>query len=352
MTAKDYKNTSRLFVALFLLLGTGNGCVQRENAVDFSLAEATAYQVEQFDVQEKVEIGHPGMVSFWDTETVIVADRVLPSLLSLVNLHSGETKHFLKMGRGPGECLDINTLTVQDKKIYVFSPSSKKIIVLHPAQDEEQRFALAEEATIEKECVRVIPTKKGGYIGTPIKGDRFLLFDRAGFAIESHGSFPAVDGAEEAINNNTFQSRFAFSPDGKHFCSAYHDMDFVEIYSGDFRYVKRLWGPEPFIPTAKKYEREGYNLYVSEPQKEVYYMISTSNCGFIVGYVGHLFKDRNDPSRCTKELHYFDWNGNFLARYILPQEVAFFDVDWENGRLCGVTFEAEPKLVLAELEGL
>ncbi|MCR5277187.1 MAG: TolB-like 6-bladed beta-propeller domain-containing protein [Bacteroidales bacterium] len=352
MRATSYIIKDAYRACLVFLLIAGCKSVQDKDNVPFSVEGVRTYSVESFQILEQFEIGKRGIVSYWSADEVIVADRVLPSQQSLFNLRTGETRHFLNLGRGPGECLDISNQTVQDGKLYIYSPSSRKVIVLQPSSEPDQDFSLVEEIEINVPCVRVIPTKNGAYLGTPLVDGRFYLFDKAGQPIDTLGSFPVLDGDAVAINNNAFQSQVAFSPDGKYLCSAYHAMDFVEIYSDNFKKIKRLWGPDQFLPRAVREIRDGYILDYRDPQKQVYYMISTSNKGFLVGYVGHLYKDRNDPSRGTKELHYFDWNGNFLARYILPQEVAFFDVDWENGRMCGVTFEAEPKLVLAELEGL
>ena len=339
-------------VALFLLLFVGGCSRGGDSAVAFTLDDVRTIPAESFQALDQIELGRPGRIVCWDENRVIVADRMLPSLLSLINIQTGEKRPFLKMGRGPGECLDVSCMVAQEDKLYAYSTSSKKIIVLRESDEADQVFSLVEEIPIKEACIRVIPTKDGGYIGTPNHDGRFYLFSGNGTVVDTLGSFPPVEGEAAAINNIAFQSSFAFSPDGKQFCSAFSNMDFIEIYSVNFKKTNRLWGPEPFLPRAVRRERSGLVSYAAEPHKQVYSAISATDKGFLVGYIGHLYTDRDDPARYAKDFLYFDWKGKLLARYTIPQELPFFDVDWENGRLFGVTNEAEPKLVLAELEGL
>ena len=334
--------------------GLLSGCNSRRGMSGevFTLEDARTIQVEPFRVLDQTELGRPGAIICWDEDRVIVADRPLPSLLSLINVNTGEKRPFLKMGRGPGECLGASNLTEQNGKLYLHSIASKKMIVLQESKDTDSVFSLVEDIPVETECIRIIPTRQAGYIGTVRMGGRFVLFSADGSVVDTLGTFPNVEGEEEAINNTALQSMLAFSPDGKYFCSAFTSMDFVEIYTNNFKTLKRLWGPEQTIPRVMRIESGGFIHNIHEPHKQVYGTISTSDQGFLVGYVGHLYKDRDDPSRCTKELFYFDWDGHFLARYLLPEEVAFFDVDWKNARMYGVTAGVEAKLVVAQLEGL
>ena len=144
-----------------LLLVLVSGCSPRAETTDFSLEEARVFKVTSFQVLNQITLGQAGMISFLNENEVVVADMCFPSLLSRINIQTGESNHFLKMGRGPGECIDINCLTVQDGKLFVFSPSSRKMIIMQESSEDKQVFSLEKEIQINENCLRMIPTKTG-----------------------------------------------------------------------------------------------------------------------------------------------------------------------------------------------
>ena len=60
-------------------------------------------------------------------------------------------------------------------------------------------------------------------------------------------------------------------------------------------------------------------------------------------------KDADFNRRISSVLS-FDWSGRPLKRYVLPQEIFSFDVDWSTGRMYCLTNEAEPRIVWYDLD--
>lgn len=349
---KPEHNKATLFVGGLIIILSCVCCVSTRQSVDFSLDNVDSVFVEQYLRLNQIELAGIGPIVFWQQDQVIVADGELPSLLSLIDLGTGRKKPFLKMGGGPGECLGIQNLTVKNKILYAYSLASKKMIALQEAVDTSLVFSLVNDIPIKEECLRLIPSPECGFVGTPRKGPRFYSFSETGEVNGSFGSFPNVNGEPDAINNMSLQSEISFSPDGMYFCSPFLMVDYIEIYSDNYSKIRRLWGPEPFVPQVERVSDGLASYYSQKPPKDVFRTLSVSDKGFLVGYIGHLNTSRDEPVKTTRELLYFSWNGDLIRRYILPEQLAYFDVDWENGRMCGITFEVEPKLVQAKLDGI
>lgn len=144
------------------------------------------------------------------------------------------------------------------------------------------------------------------------------------------------------------QSMVAASPDGKHICSAYQDIDCIEIYTDDFNSLIRLNGPDRITQKLTVTETPIGPSASLKPSNNTFNSLSASEKGFIVGYIGKT--PQEDNSTLIQDLLYFDWSGKCLKCFHLPEGVVYLDIDWENGRMFGVTGGDEPKLVTAKID--
>lgn len=335
-----------LLAGLFAVQCTNNRVGPAEQS--FTLDGVREIAVARFREYPQFDLGNPMDVIALGGGKVLVSDQA-PLMLHYLDLTTGSDHAFLNQGRGPGELSLASTVEVQGDLLYAFSPNDRKIVCLR--LDESQDFPLVSEIKTEVFSPKMAVDPKGGFVMSPTRGGlRFVHLDNQGNVTDTLGSFPQVEGEQEAINNNSLQSNFAFSPDGKYFCSPYLGMDCIEIYSHDFKSVTRLMGPEDFRPTVKKIVFQGGEAwtYGASPDKRVFSGVSTSDKGFIVIYIGQL-RDSDESARRNTLLR-FDWQGRCLARYVLPEDIYYYDIDWEQGKLIAISARPERTLVVADID--
>lgn len=239
------------------------------------------------------------------------------------------------------------TVTVAQGKVYVDDLAwGGKVVVTSPKKG--RVLALDHEVKIDGQYLRMIYSQPRGFIGTPLLEGRFEIIDDNGIPQETFGSFPKLKGDNSLVSNSSAQSRMAVSPDGRYLCSSYLGIDCIEIYSKNFRSLKRLWGPGSITPSVMVKGDGQARMTVLDPARRVFSALSASNDTFIVGYVGDM-TGRSFSSAGILHLLLFDWEGNLLRQIDLPEEVSSFDIDWESGKVVAISKDDEPKILVAPI---
>jgi len=311
----------------------------------FSLKDFELVTISEF-TELPADVWTSGRVKYVGDDIVLTVEKAAQEMIVSHNLKTGKNQRFLSRGRGPGECLFVRDIIVYGDSIYVSSINDGKILTFY--KNAKKKIEYAHEESFDPYCVRAIPLPTGGILCLPLTGERFLRIYKD--KVEELGSFLKIKGDQNALNNSAVQSMTAASPNGRFVCSVYQDIDCIEVYSNDFTRVLRLLGPEKSTPKVRVKENPFGVAFTLEPSKLVYSSLSVSDKGFVVGYIGQLFKNSDEVSRNIKELLYFDWDGRCRTRFLLPEEVVYFDVDWDGGRMIGVTGGDVPRLVTAKLK--
>ena len=318
---------------------------QKKGITPLSLDKITP-EVLKLSSLGNIELGAPGGVTFYDDSHILITDRRAKAAISLVDINTGKVVDSLLRGRGPGESLSPWTVTVSDDIIYIDdSQRGGKLLVLRPKGG--KLLALDHEIKINGNYLRIIPNPSGGFISLPYTEARFEILDANGISCGYGGSFPRIKGDNSLVSNTSAQSMIAMSPDGKHLCSSYLMMNYLEIYSNSLKSLIRLWGPDKIVPQVKTSDVTSF----LEPKTKVYSSISASNGGFAVGYIGKL-EERDFAKAGTKYLLIFDWEGHCLKVFELPVEISYFDINWRTNRLIVITKEADPSVMTAVIKGL
>lgn len=338
-----------LITALLSLIPLLSQCSETvyEDEIPFSLENVSVKSIGPSHKIDGIFLGRPNAVEYLSSGKLLISESRSAQLLMLMDPTTGDVVRFLNNGRGPQECQHVSNMAVAGHELYVYSQDRNSIFVYGLQTDGAPVFD--RDIHITQDNFRVIPAPGKGYLGIPYYEGRFFLYDENGMVTDTLGTFPHLEGDSKAKNNTAAQSMIAYSPDGKHFCSSYLSMDCIEIYPSDFSSVKRLLGPEPFSPTVKEVNLPGGVTYVMTPAKSVYSTISTSNRGFIVGYKGQ-FDKRGEPPAAIRKLIYFDWKGNAVAQYDLPEDIVTFDINWEQGKLYAITAGLERTLTVADID--
>ena len=338
-------------VALSVLVGfffpVSSFCQKKPALTKFSLDDSKRVGMSAFTKLKGVELGSPVAIVSYDENHVLVVDRRAKAVLTLYDLRTGEKVDSIMRGRGPGECMNAFTVTVAQGKVYVDDISwGGKVVVTSPKKG--RVLALDHEVKINGQYLRMIYSQPRGFIGTPLLEGRFEIIDDNGIPQETFGSFPKLKGDNSLVSNSNAQSRMAVSPDGRYLCSSYLGIDCIEIYSKNFRSLKRLWGPGSITPSVMVKGDGQARMTVLDPARRVFSALSASNDTFIVGYVGDM-TGRSFSSAGILHLLLFDWEGNLLRQFDLPEEVSSFDIDWQSGKVVAISKDDEPKILVAPI---
>ena len=336
-----------LAFSIFLVFPVSSFCQRKPSLVKFSLADGKREAMSAFTRLKGVELGSPVAIVSYDENHVLVVDRRAKAVLTLYDLRTGEKVDSLLRGRGPGECMNAFTVTVAQGKVYVDDLAwGGKVVVTSPKKG--RVLALDHEVKIDGQYLRMIYSQPRGFIGTPLLEGRFEIIDDNGIPQETFGSFPKLKGDNSLVSNSNAQSRMAVSPDGRYLCSSYLGIDCIEIYSKNFRSLKRLWGPGSITPSVMVKGDGQARMTVLDPARRVFSALSASNDTFIVGYVGDM-TGRSFSSAGILHLLLFDWEGNLLRQIDLPEEVSSFDIDWQSGKVVAISKDDEPKILVAPI---
>lgn len=336
-----------LAFSIFLVFPVSSFCQKKPALTKFSLDDSKRVGMSAFTKLKGVELGSPVAIVSYDENHVLVVDRRAKAVLTLYDLRTGEKVDSLLRGRGPGECMNAFTVTVSHGKVYVDDISwGGKVVVTSPKKG--RVLALDHEVKIDGQYLRMIYSQPRGFIGTPLLEGRFEIIDDNGIPQETFGSFPKLKGDNSLVSNSSAQSRMAVSPDGRYLCSSYLGIDCIEIYSKNFRSLKRLWGPGSITPSVMVKGDGQARMTVLDPARRVFSALSASNDTFIVGYVGDM-TGRSFSSAGILHLLLFDWEGNLLRQIDLPEEVSSFDIDWQSGKIVALSKDADPKILVASV---
>jgi hypothetical protein len=342
-----FERLAVLAFSIFLVSPVSSFCQKKPALTKFSLDDSKRVGMSAFTKLKGVELGSPVAIVSYDENHVLVVDRRAKAVLTLYDLRTGEKVDSLLRGRGPGECMNAFTVTVAQGKVYVDDLAwGGKVVVTSPKKG--RVLALDHEVKIDGQYLRMIYSQPRGFIGTPLLEGRFEIIDDNGIPQETFGSFPKLKGDNSLVSNSNAQSRMAVSPDGRYLCSSYLGIDCIEIYSKNFRSLKRLWGPGSITPSVIVKGDGQVRMTVLDPARRVFSALSASNDTFIVGYVGDM-TGRSFSSAGILHLLLFDWEGNLLRQIDLPEEVSSFDIDWQSGKVVAISKDDEPKILVAPI---
>lgn len=256
-----------------------------------------------------------------------------PYYLALYDLKSKEVLfEFAKKGRGPGEWLSASIS---------YQSTYDNGFVLRDVHTNDAAFFNIDSLLLLREAYSPqkykIPdfTKGDIVVIDSCKWVCFNLFHIGSgqFANETRNCLYPIDVCNsqdfddeirkhQYFTHNITGGSIAVSPDKSRILVFYKHLNMIEIFNKDFELIKKLNGPEVFIPELNirdpEFNSVGFKKRVETYGKCFY------NQRFI--YVIYKGKDGLEKSMPT-EVFKLNWNGDLLHRYILSEE---HDVELQN----------------------
>ncbi|MFV0420294.1 MAG: BF3164 family lipoprotein [Dysgonomonas sp.] len=232
------------------------------------------------------------------------------------NKYLGES---VLIGNGPGEMIYLNFIQSNDRNIWLYD-QEKAIVYEYDIQTFIQTRSPLPKKTIylddRAEYLSIINDKIFSFkLYDNLNDNRFYIFDMEGKISSSNGRFPSIDQnmTYEEINFG-FTSEYSTNFKDRILLS-YRLTDLIEVYSLEGSLIKRIHGPEFFIPSVNEYKDESVSFANGTKEaKEAYFYPANAGDEVFITYSGELFS-KNVFHK--KQIYVFDWDGNPQRRYLL-----------------------------------
>jgi len=157
------------------------------------------------------------------------------------------------------------------------------------------------------------------------------------------GYYQIMDGQSLQEHKDGYMFRFVTNHKDRIFVT--HVLtDMVEVYDGKGTLLKRMLGPDGFLPDVKMKNNGPYSVVASNSDsKDAYFNLRTAGDEVFIQYTGTV-SGPTTPSIFDK-LFVFDWDGKPLRRYRLSENTPFFVVDPVRRIIYGVAQCPEYQLV-------
>lgn len=260
------------------------------------------------------------------------------------NKYFGES---VLIGNGPGEMLYPNFIQSNDDNIWLYD-QEKAIAYKYdiPTFIKTRNPIPQKEIYLDdrSEHLSIIHNKIFSFkLYDNLNNNRFNLFDLDGKPVNSIGIFPSEgqDMTYEEINFG-FTSEYSTNFKDRIFLS-YRLTDLIEIYNLDGSLIRRLHGPDYFIPSVKEYKNESASFARGEEEaREAYFYPANAGNEVFVTYSGELFADNVFHK---KLIYVFDWDGKPLRRFLLDTPIYGTTVDSKNRIIYGFRDNPECHIV-------
>ena len=147
-------------------------------------------------------------------------------------------------------------------------------------------------------------------------------------------SYPyAIDGPD-MLKWRSFENRM--TTDSNHLYLAYCHTDLIDIYDKTGSLVKRLFGPDHFMPDfgVTGTDEQGFMVRPGEKARFAYFSPKITDDGLMVLYNGTLQKERK---YLVNQIFLFSPSGEPLVAFYLDQPIFNFCVDDVTKRIYGLT---------------
>lgn len=338
------KFNTKIAVVVYALL-TMTSCSQQGREVPF--ADTDYLSLDDFEHRKEltgtsVQFDDEVMMPF----SVQVHDSVLFSLeygredfIHLYNLNShkkiGSRIH---MGEGPGEMSMPMFVNNDGKTIQLVDMASAKLYTYNLKEfletpDVKPLSAVQMSCNSDAE----MHTFKDGFLGFQFgKNPQLNLFNSAGEVTAEWAEYPVCTAKsyspEESMDAFTMG---VVSNGSDRFALCYYLTPLIEIYDGEGKRVKSLYGPDNVLPG--KGEETAQNT-------DTYFCPRKAGDSFMVLYNGGKVSDENHSSSCTR-IYSFSWNGKPEICYELDQPIFTYCIDSSKRMVYGVCDTPEPHIV-------
>jgi len=306
---------------------------------------------EQIDLNPLVQIY---MFKLYDT-LAFISGRAVDNdcLMHVYNLSDGKRVFsFGEPGRGPVEFagLPLRIQIIKGKgELIVTDPNGRQSIIFNIAQLVETHEAIPIRkislsgligpviSLIDERYYLCDPPLGGKMEKLSESPEMLMLHNISDFEKAAFVRYPSKSLVGESLVFNShfdyaFNQSVAVSPDGKKILVVYYYMDMIEIYDDRLNLIKRLQGPEQFLPAFEE-SGDGFNIVQKENNREAFGQPIAGDTEFWVHYSGVSTRARLSS---YPKIYAFNWEGELLRSFQSDSLPILVDIDFKNRTAYGV----------------
>lgn len=337
-----------------------SACSQQQSKIG-----ATPFGSEAFTQQILLEC-EP--VDFADPVLRPVKLAVVDSFLILINAHTGtfiqrfnllsleQTGEFIDFGSGPDEMIAPIGLFADTAGVSILDGAKQELFMYSTAnfclQDEpSKRSSIRFDTYVDN----MSELSDGRFVGTVRQEGykRLTFYDSKGSFINTEGIYPFSDlfdshqsqlllaGSSCSLITNEQKTKI---------CIAYMLSDLIEIYDSAGQLLKRVHGPDQFLPEVASEEMGEVQLvkHTKDKTRDAYFSPVSYRNEIYVLYSGRMYDPDNHDMK-SDQILVFDWDGTPQRSYTLATPIYAFTIDPQKGVLYGLSDSPEFHVIKAKL---
>lgn len=293
---------------------------------------------------------------------------VVDSFLIVINAHSGtfvqrfslsgleQTGEFISFGSGPDDMIAPIGLSGDASGVSILDGGKRELFIYPPADfcfDEDPKKIRS--VKFNEFIDNVSELADGRLVGTVRQEghNRLSFFDANGSLLNTIGAYPFSDLFDPDMTHLLLAASscsLITNEQKDKICITYMLSDLIEIYDDAGRLLRRVHGPDQFLPeVALKDTRHGKQIKHTEDQtRDAYFSPVAYRDEIYVLYSGRVYTPDNHDMK-SDQIFVFDWEGNPQRRYTLSAPVYAFTIDPQSGTLYGLSDSPEFHVVKAFL---
>lgn len=280
-------------------------------------------------------------------DRLAVLDGAGDPAVHIIDPASGQIESLGGVGEGPCEFEGPVSLSAgPDGGVWVYDISLSRFSHV-AAGDEEQPWRCGELLRLETEAAlfgpRWLPEGRLVSLGVQSSG-RHAFFDRAGRHLDTAGQIPGLEAEAPFIRQQAYRGELAVKPDGSGMVVALRHAGRIQLYTRGGELRTTAIGPADFLPTYGVVQGNGPPTMALESKTRFGYVDVEVTDEHIVALFSGLVAGDGD-AYMGRQIHVFDWSGEFLAGYDLDTPVIAIALDEPSGRLYGVRHDPTPAVV-------
>lgn len=289
---------------------------------------------------------------YYNNSLLYLVEDNSPQMIHIFNTETKENVgKIVSKGRGPEEMINIGSVQFipGSDNFWVLDSPSKILAEYKYALDEHhlvQQIKLEDVGAFNPLIIPSFGILANSRQTKPM--GRFFLFNNDGTIQKTEGEYPSY-GKEipDMMKADAFLCISDVKPDFSKVVLAYMMTDLIEIYNNQGHLLKRVHGPDHFFPQIKTEKiNDGFSFAPTSESKDAYVVVKAGS-----EEIWTLYADGKQPSRDYHHstLLVFDWEGNPLRKYKLDKPIFYFDIDWENKVLYGLSHSPVPSIIRYKL---
>ncbi len=272
-------------------------------------------------------------------------------MFSVYNNKKELIKHICKKGEGPDEFSDLTEFAGYDIenneiKIHLFDIRKSILSTLNlsksiaeNSQVIENRYSISSKSNFDQFLRYVKPNLLvGGVINLDVNMSRVRLYNvKSKEIVNNYPLVPFIENNKKEdltfrqyTYNTLYTSILNVKPDKKRLVSAMLHFDRFDILDLEGKLIK-------VVEYNSGVNKKRNNPYSKNNESRVFYSdVSTINRYIYLLYINQADLDYPNKSIST-EVHVYDWNGNPIKKYLIPNYLNFITVNEDDTEMMGIS---------------